>query len=174
MLQDKLELMVTDADLRAAMSQEARKLEPLPRKIKLNVIRADVLHAECGSPTRCTIANAIRRTYPELTFVKVNPNRITVTYGGLVNHFNMPNAGLKIVQENDDGSLELGAARTLTIKMEGNPTAAHVPSEERRVQVNAARDARKAAGNKDKTYKPNYRRIAAKKAGMSYKRLTSA
>src|SRR5580692_8757339 len=99
LLQEKLEMTVTDDAVRAAMSQEARKLEPLPRRIKLSVTNADVSHAICGSATRCTIANALRRTFPELTFVAVKPNKITVTRGGLVHHFSMPNAGFRIVRE---------------------------------------------------------------------------
>jgi hypothetical protein len=146
----------------------------LPDKIRIEITTHDVENAICGSPTRCTIANAIRRMFPKSSWIAVNPNRITITYENMYHHFNMPNAGLKIVKETDNGTLVLGKRREITISSTDKPTPVPVHTKERQVQVNAARQARKDAGKPDKKYDPNPRLLAARRAGMAYKHLSAA
>ena len=79
----------------------------LPKKLVTTLKEIDLEFAVCGSPTRCAEANCLRRMYPEATFVKVNPNIATITYHAIIYHYSIPNTLLKIVQMNDDGSLQL-------------------------------------------------------------------
>lgn len=146
----------------------------LPETLKITVSDEDIRKAICGSPTRCTIANALRRQVDELSFVKVNPNQITITAAGYTHHYAMPNAGLNVVMENDDGTLALGKDRTIKLKQTDRPAKAWVKTPGRQEQINEARKARAEAGKPDKKYPVNVRVAAAKKAGLAYKRLIPA
>ena len=148
----------------------------LPDVLKLVVRGADVAHAICGSQTRCALANAIERTYPLATYWRVKPNGITITYERMVYNYDMPDEALNLIAKNDTGELSLvHAGRVLKFGLKRNgKRKQETITKARQEQVNEARKRRAAEGRPDKPYskkaKPNYRMMAAIKAGKKLKR----
>jgi hypothetical protein len=56
----------------------------LPKALKLPLSVADRNDLNCGMPTKCIISRALGRTHPEITYVKTNPNKLTITYWGTI------------------------------------------------------------------------------------------
>lgn len=127
--------------------------------LKVAIHDSDLQHAVCGSATRCTIANAVRRLYPLSTYVKVGLLGVTVTHNGYIHHFNLTQKALNLIAKNDEGTLEFtGEDHQLEFARKGKPAKASTShrTDKRREQVNAARKARADAGKPDSTdYKPN-------------------
>lgn len=132
----------------------------LNRVLDVPIIYQDVRDAVCGSQSRCTIANAIRRRWPASSFIRVSDLKITITYAGYVHHYAMTEAGLQVVQGTDTGKLPLTFSDKLVFPMIGIPTMATLDhlTPGRKAQVNAARKARAAAGKKDRTDYPRLNR----------------
>jgi hypothetical protein len=145
----------------------------------LRVINADLKDAVCGSPTKCAIANAIRRTVtdPQPTFVKVSENRITITWHSMLHHYELTRPALKMVAQNDDGSLTLAPDISHTVRLPRvRVRAAYVDlTPARRQQIkdaeSAIRKARAEAGLPPRKYQKNTRLLAAKSAGVALKKL---
>lgn len=149
----------------------------LPKNIKITVLPVDLENAICGSPTSCAIARSLIRSYPSRTYVKVNPNLVTLSINGLTHHFTLPKKALDLIGMNDDDTLFLAKQRekdrTLKLTQVGKPVVIPISTDERRARINKARDARKAAGKPDKNYPRVMRHDAAKAAGVLYKKVTS-
>lgn len=163
------------------MKRKIPRSKTLPSLLSLRVINADLKDAVCGSPTKCAIANAIRRTIadPQPTFVKVSENRITITWHSILHHYELTRPALKLVAQNDDGSLTLAPDVSHTIRL---PRVRMRPayidlSPARRQQIResetANREARAAAGLPPKKYQKNTRLIAAKSAGVALRKLAT-
>lgn len=163
------------------MKRKIPRSKTLPSLLSLRVINADLRDAVCGSPTKCAIANAIRRTItdPQPTFVKVSENRITITWHSILHHYELTRPALRLVAQNDDGSLTLSPDVSHTIRL---PRVRMRPAyidltPERRKQIRAAlktaAEARAAAGLPPKKYQKNTRLIAAKSAGVALKKLAT-
>lgn len=127
----------------------------LSKTLKLTVTPADLLHAVCGSPTKCAIANALRRHNdnevaelgrPVYTFVKVNPNKVTITAGNILHHYGLSDAALKIVMENDNGELALTTRKPITLKLIDYKPAHTELSDDRKQQIKDHTKAQRAAG----------------------------
>jgi hypothetical protein len=153
-----------------------RRQKTLPAALILRVINADLKDAVCGSPTKCALANAIRRTItgPPPTFVKVKENRVTISWHQMLHHYGVTDHALRLVAKNDDGSLSLAPTETHTIRLPLNRVrSAFVNlSPERREQIKASNEARAASGRKYHRGK-NTRERAAEQAGVRNKKLAA-
>jgi hypothetical protein len=164
------------------MSRKTRtKGAVLPAILILRVINDDLKDAICGSPTRCAIANAVRRTFsPEPTYVKVKENRVTITWKQMLHHYEVTRHALGLVAQNDDGSLTLRPDTSHTLRLPRiRVMRAHINlTAERRKQIReaekAAACARAEAGLPPKKYAKNTRLLAAKNAGLALKKLHAA
>jgi hypothetical protein len=161
--------------------QHKVRLNTLPAILDLLLIRVDTLDAVCGSPTRCVIANCIRRTIkdPDPTWLKVNVNVVTITWKGRVHHYAIPRTALTLQELNDDGTLTLpeGKSHRLRLKLIDNEPAYNQKTDAQKAKV-AARVANRRAEvaalqAADPTYKKKettstrIRRIAARNAGIA-------
>ncbi len=148
----------------------------LPKTLKLRVIKEDLKDAVCGAPRGCPIAYAIARSIPEtygkgrLSYWKVNPNRITITFDQKIHHYTVSDNALKIIAQNDDGTLSLGADKTITLDLV-HTEKAHVDlSPERKAGIRDSEARRAAAGNLKK-YGRGIRQTSARRAGVELKSL---
>jgi hypothetical protein len=148
--------------------------EPLPDKLKFRAIESDLVNAICGSTTHCTFANTVRRTLPTATFVRVMANKVTISLNGILYHYSLPDSVLRLVAQNDDGTLTFSVAdRNVTLQIIDRRKAYIDLSPERRAKIRMSEDARKAAGLV-RTYSRNTRIDAAKRAGRARKKLIAA
>jgi hypothetical protein len=143
----------------------------LPAIFHVRVIIDDLKEAICGSPTRCALANAIRRMLdPAPTFVTVKANRVTITWHQMLHHFELPNRALKLVAQNDDGTLSFMPGESRVVKLPRvRVRPAHVDlSPKRREQIKASNERRKGEGKKSSR---NPRWLASKQQGVALKHL---
>lgn len=167
-------------------SATAFKIEPvLPHLLRVRMKKRDADGAVCGSATDCANVRGIVRTLREQGFlsadavaptdfyVKVRPNRLSITLDGVYHYYNMPDQALKILQQNDANQYELIREGILLFRLLGTARRADPESwrnPERRAQVLAAKAQRKAEGRPDRRY-PNLRIEAARRAGVRGKKL---
>jgi hypothetical protein len=153
----------------AVRSKQKQKI--LPALFKFRMINDDLKDAVCGSPTQCAIANAIRRILePPPSFVAVKANRVTVTWHQMLHHFELPNAALKLVAQNDDGTLSFMPGEERVVKLPRvRVRPAHIDlSPERKERIKASYERRKAAGL---VKRRNTRWLASKAQGVALKKL---
>jgi hypothetical protein len=112
-----------------------------------------------------------RQILPTPTFVKVRENRLTITWNGMIHHYEMTGVALKLVAQNDDGSLEMmpGASHRLSLRRT-YVREAYTFTPTRRAAMKASNKVRAAAGRRY----PNTRGLAAKAAGVVLKKLRNA
>ena len=144
----------------------------LPALFVFRVLNEDLKDAICGSPTHCAIANAIRRILAGgLTFVSVKANRVTITWHGILHHYELPNHAFKLVAMNDDGTLSFmpGESRVVKLpRMRVRPAYTNL-SPERHEQIKASNERRKEAGVVSKRKNPRW--LASKAQGVALKNL---
>jgi hypothetical protein len=151
--------------------KRTRRPKILPAILAVRVINDDLKDAVCGSPTRCAIAHALQRIIePTPTFVSVKENRITITWGQMLHHYEMNRQALKLVAQNDDGTLTLlpSESHTLNLRRTRVRSAYINLSPERREQIKASNQRRVEAGKKSPR---NPRLLAARQAGVALKKL---
>jgi hypothetical protein len=131
------------------------QLKGVPMGSKLRQIRIaptdeDCAHSRQGRPTLCAISTALRRMLgSQATFVCTKPNRITVTVSKHYLHFELPNEGPDAIF-NYDAYGTKPPPLTYTL---GEIRDVVQASEDRKKQINAARNKRRAQGKPDKTYR---------------------
>lgn len=78
--------------LQEAVKKAVKKVTSMvmPHEFTVLPTREDALLGVCNSPTKCMYARAIRRRFPNATYVAVNPNEVTITLGGRYYHFRIP------------------------------------------------------------------------------------
>jgi hypothetical protein len=145
----------------------------LPAILKGRMINADLKDAVCGSPHKCALAHMLLRIIdPEPTFVSVKENRITITWRGMLHHYELTRQALKLVAMNDDGTLTLSPTESHVLRLPRvRVMKAHIDlSPERREQIKASNKRRAEAGI---TSPRNPRLLAAKQAGVALKKLSA-
>jgi hypothetical protein len=151
--------------------KRTRRPKMLPAILDVRVINDDLKDAVCGSPTRCAIANALRRIIePKPTWIAVKENRITITWHQMLHHFELSRQALRLVAQNDDGTLTLSPTESHTLHLHRTRVhGAHINlSPERRQQIKDSNRRRAEAGIKSPR---NTRLIAARQAGVALKKL---
>jgi hypothetical protein len=156
------------------MARKTKRQKTLPATLILRVINEDLKNAVCGSPTKCAIANAIRRTIkdPAPTAVRVKENRVAITWCGILHHFGVTDHALRLVAKNDNGTLSLSPTESHTIRLPLNRVRSayiNLPPA-RRQQIKDSNAARAAAGIR---YRKNTRERAAEIAGARNKKLAT-
>lgn len=81
------------------------KMKALPSKLRITLIEDDILNGVCDAPTKCMYAMAIRRIYPQASYVKVNPNGLTITANGKYYRYQIPTKAAKFLLEFDEGKI---------------------------------------------------------------------
>lgn len=78
--------------LQEVVKKAVRKVTSMvmPHEFTVAPTREDALLGICNSPTKCMYARAIRRLFPNATYVSVNPNVVTITLAGRYYHFRIP------------------------------------------------------------------------------------
>lgn len=79
------------------------KYPVLPKVLKLPLTQADRNDLHCGMPTKCIISRALGRTHPEITYVKTNPNKLTITYWGTIYIYAVSDRAVEIQHAFDRG-----------------------------------------------------------------------
>jgi len=153
--------------------KKAPRQKTLPATLVFRMINADLKDAVCGSPHKCAIAHALLRVInPEPTWVSVKENRVTITWGQMLHHYELTRPALKLVAMNDDGTLSLSPNESHVLRLPRvRVIKAHINlSPERRQQIRESNQRRIAAG---KVSPRNSRLIAAKQAGVALKKLSA-
>lgn len=77
------------------------KKPALPKTLRLPLSAADRNDLYCGMPTKCIISRAAWRKHPEITYVKTNPNKLTITYWGTIYTYAIPDKAVEIQRAYD-------------------------------------------------------------------------
>jgi hypothetical protein len=118
------------------------------RKLIVEVTEDDCRKGNPGHPMSCAISVALRRAFPEATYACTRHDNLTVTIARRYLHFHMSRKASGFIDRFDQGAaeptvLELHLVDVKKVKQQ---------SEERKVQINVARDRRAQEGRPDKTY----------------------
>jgi hypothetical protein len=154
------------------MTRKTPRPKVLPATLDLRVIPDDLKEAVCGSPSRCTIANAIRRIVePSPTFISVKPNGITITWHETLHYYKLTNQALRLIAQNDDGTLSFAVSESRVLRLpRTGMRAAHLNlTPERRQSIKEANERRRLAGKTS----PKTREQAARAAGKQNKKLAA-
>jgi hypothetical protein len=150
-------------------------LKTLPKRLKMTMIQDDLKFAVCGSPTNCAGVHMVRRIFPKVTYVKINPNRATITCYGLIHRYGISNKMLKLAILNDDGTLRLNENEThdVTFKLiEVTPVKTaeqQIQNSESKKRMKALRQSLGIPETNPGGNHKNIRFLAAKAAGKTTK-----
>lgn len=96
--------MVEKLELTLTTIGKAKKAG-MPKFLTVQPTKTEIKDGATTHPTKCMYALAIRRLFPQATFVSVNPNGITVTYKGRYYHYHIPTLAAHALMDFDAKAL---------------------------------------------------------------------
>lgn len=141
------------------------QLSSFPLASHALVFKVPMIHEDCkrgkpGYPTKCAIAVAIKRLLPEAKFACVRGDKISVTIAQRYIHFYVGGKAASFIRRFDEG----GGVEPKTFRFKVTDVA-KVPehTDERKRQINLARNMRRAEGRPDKVYHYDPQRLRTTK-----------